>query len=265
MTLQTQISNLATAIGTNIKSLRVSVFGSAAGTLASLQTTDKTSIVAAINEARTTGGGAAAPAASETVAGIAEFATQTEVNTGTDDARIVTPLKFQTRLAAYAQPLAANLTSLAGQASTAFGRGLLNLADTAALKAAVSGSASETATGFIELATLAEVSTGTDTTRAVTAAGVRQERLAVKAEILGAATPAALDTLDELAAALGDDANFAATTTTALGNRVRHDTAAQGLTTTQQGNARTNIAAIAAADIGDPETDFVAVFNTALA
>lgn len=35
-----------------------------------------------------------APAATETVAGIAELATQTEVNTGTDDNRIITPLKL---------------------------------------------------------------------------------------------------------------------------------------------------------------------------
>lgn len=38
--------------------------------------------------------GTSAPAASETTAGIAEIATQTEVNTGTDDLRIVTPLKL---------------------------------------------------------------------------------------------------------------------------------------------------------------------------
>jgi hypothetical protein len=37
---------------------------------------------------------AAAPAASETTAGIAEIATQAEVDAGTDDARIITPLKL---------------------------------------------------------------------------------------------------------------------------------------------------------------------------
>ena len=40
--------------------------------------------------------GTAAPAASETTAGVAELATQAEVNTGTDDLRIVTPLKLAT-------------------------------------------------------------------------------------------------------------------------------------------------------------------------
>lgn len=85
------------------------------------------------------------------------------------------------------------------------------------------------------------------------------------------AAPGTLDTLNELAAALGDDANFATTINTALGNRVRTDTAAQGLNSTQQGNARTNIAAASAADlatlstnVGDTTTNFVTVFNNGL-
>lgn len=81
---------------------------------------------------------------------------------------------------------------------------------------------------------------------------------------LAAGAPTALDTLNELAAAIGNDASFAATVTTALGARLRVDTASQGLTTQQQANARTNIGAAAAADIGNPETDFVATFNTGL-
>lgn len=76
--------------------------------------------------------------------------------------------------------------------------------------------------------------------------------------------PAALDTLDELAAALGDDANFASTVTTALGNRVRVDTAAQGLTGTQQSNARTNIGAVSSSDVGDTAANFVTTFEAGL-
>ncbi len=75
--------------------------------------------------------------------------------------------------------------------------------------------------------------------------------------------PAALDTLDELANALGDDANFAATVTAALGNRLRID-AAQGLTPAQQTQGRANIGAQEAAAIGDPDTDLVAVFEGGL-
>ena len=53
--------------------------------------------------------------------------------------------------------------------------------------------------------------------------------------------PGALNTLNELAAAINDDATFSATVTTALGNRLRVDTSSQGLSGTQQANARTNL------------------------
>lgn len=188
MSLQTRLSDLITSIGTDYKQLRSWMTGSSTANLTGLTTTDKTSLLAAINEVNAKPTGGAAPSA-----------------------------------------------------------------------------ASETVAGIVELATLAEVATGSDTARAVTAAGVRQERLALKNEILGAGVPAALDTLDELAAALGDDANFASTVTTGLANRVRVDTATQGLTTTQQSNARTNIAAVGTAEIGNPETDLVALYTAAKA
>lgn len=89
--------------------------------------------------------------------------------------------------------------------------------------------------------------------------------VATSISALTAGAPTALDTLDELAAALGDDANFAATITTALGNRVRTDTAAQGLTTQQKTNARTNIDAVGTAEIGNPDTNFVTTFEAGLA
>jgi hypothetical protein len=65
----------------------------------------------------------------------------------------------------------------------------------------------------------------------------------VDAEVSGLidSAPSALNTLNELAAALGDDADYATTTTTALGNRLRIDTASQSLTSTQQSNALTNL------------------------
>lgn len=185
LSLQTRISDLVTAIGTDIKQLRVFISGSSSGNLTGLSTAAKDSLVSAINEVN------AKPTSGAPV-----------------------------------------------DATTA-------------------------AKGVVELATLAEVATGTDSVRAVTPEGVRQERTALKAEILGAGVPAALDTLDELAAALADDANFAASMTSSLASRVRTDTAAQGLTVQEQTNARTNIGAIAASAIGDPETDLVAVYTAA--
>lgn len=128
------------------------------------------------------GGGWTAVDASETVKGIAELATQAETNTGTDDLRIVTPLKFQTRLAAYAQPLDSDLTSIAALTTTSYGRAFLELANQAALMGLVPD-ASETVVGKIELATQAEVNTGTDTTRAVVPLTL-QTRLAAYAQPL---------------------------------------------------------------------------------
>ena len=59
---------------------------------------------------------------------------------------------------------------------------------------------------------------------------------------LVASAPGTLNTLNELATALGNDASFSTTISTALGNRLRVDTATQGLNATQQSNARTNLA-----------------------
>lgn len=70
--------------------------------------------------------------------------------------------------------------------------------------------------------------------------------------------PAALDTLDELAAALGDDANFASTVTTALANRLRFD-AAQTLTSPQKAQGQANLGVVTST------VDFAANFNTAIA
>jgi hypothetical protein len=95
------------------------------------------------------------------------------------------------------------------------------------------------------------------------AAELTAAKTAVKAEILGGAS-AAYDTLLEIQAFLaGDDASIA-TITTALGNRVRVDTAAQGLTGTQQSNARTNIGAQDAAAVGNTDQNLVTVFEAGL-
>ena len=86
---------------------------------------------------------------------------------------------------------------------------------------------------------------------------------AVKNEILNGAG-AAYDTLAELQALLEGDASDIADIMTALGNRVRTDTAAQGLTALQQQNARTNIDAYGSVELGSPDTDLVAVFTAGL-
>lgn len=67
-------------------------------------------------------------------------------------------------------------------------------------------------------------------------------QIAAATAALVASSPTALDTLNELAAALGNDPNFATTIGTALGSRVRFD-ASQTLTGPEQTQARANIGA----------------------
>lgn len=75
-----------------------------------------------------------------------------------------------------------------------------------------------------------------NSTRIATTAYVQTEL----GELIDSA-PAALDTLNELAAALGDDASFSSTINTALGNRLRIDVNNQGLSATQKTNSQTNM------------------------
>ena len=216
--LATRISDLITAVGTDVKQLKTWITGSSSGSLVGLTTTAKTDLVSAINEVNAKPS-SAAPSASTIVQGI------------------------------------------------------------------------------IEIATLAEVGTGTDAIRAVTPQGVKQETDAVKAAILGVGVPAALDTLDELAAALGDDANFASTVTNALANKQPLDTDltaiaalvsavdkfpyATGAGTWTLGTmtafartllddadaptARATLSVYSQTEIGNPDTDFVALYTTAKA
>ncbi|MFZ5615544.1 MAG: hypothetical protein ACOY4L_12105 [Pseudomonadota bacterium] len=86
---------------------------------------------------------------------------------------------------------------------------------------------------------------------------------ALKTEILGGAD-AAYDTLVEIQQLLQNGTSGLDALLTAVNNRVRFD-AAQTLTAPEQAQARSNIGAVAASDVGNTDTDFVAVFEGALA
>lgn len=169
MSLQVRLQDFITAVGTDYKTFRTWMFGSATGTLAGLTTTDKSSLVAAINEAKA-GNSGAPPAATTTVAGVAEIATLTEVATGTDTVRFVTPQ------------------------------------------------------------------------------GVRQERDALKTELLGGASPA-WDTLNELKALI-DSAE---------------ETSAIDALTTVVGTKANAADVYTKTELGNPETDLVAVYDASKA
>jgi hypothetical protein len=172
-TLQARLTDLATRIAAEIKSVRTLLNGNVAD-LSALSTTDKSNLVAAVNELY----------------------------------------------------------------------GIAQAASTAAAAAAVIDDAA------------------TDTTHAWSAHKIALEIQAAKDALVNGASTA-LDTLQELAAALGNDPNFANTILTALGKRVRVD-AAQVFTAGEQLQARTNIGAQDAAAIGNPDTDLVAIFNAGL-
>lgn len=144
-----------------------------------------------------------------------------------------------------------------------------NAADLSALTTTAKGSLVAALNEVKALADAASSAAGAQINDATTGTGTVWSSSKVSTEIastlsaLTSGAPGALDTLDELAAALGDDANFAATVTSALSNRVRVD-AAQSLSAPQQAQARSNIGAVSSADIGDPETNFVTVFTTGL-
>ncbi len=159
-TLQVRITDLATRVATEIKSVKTLVNGNAAD-LSALTTTQKTSLVAAINE-------------------------------------------------------------------------LKNAVDNAGSSITISDSTSST-------------------TEVWSSSKIASEIQAAKDALTNGAS-AALDTLAELASALGDDASFASTVTTALGYRLRFDDV-QTLTAQQKTQACTNLG------IGDPDTDFVATFD----
>lgn len=170
MSLQTRVEEFIVSVGTDYKQFRTWITGSNTGTLGGLTTTDKSSLVGAINEVKA-GNSGAPPVASDTVAGVAEIATLAEMAAGVENGN-----KF------------------------------------------------------------------------ATPAGVRQERTALKAEILGGVGPA-YDTLSELLAIAqaGNDTAAIADLITAMGLKAN---AADVYTKAQ---------------IGNPDTDFVAAYTAAKA
>ena len=136
-----------------------------------------------------------------------------------------------------------------------------NGADLSALtttqKASLVAAINELKTALDALGTPITISDSTSSTTQVwSSSKVASEITAAKNALTNGAA-AALDTLSELAAALGNDANFSSTITTALSYRLRFD-AAQTLTTGQKTQACANLG------IGEPDTDFVTTFNSGL-
>ena len=117
-----------------------------------------------------------------------------------------------------------------------------------------------------EIAQAAASATGIDD--GVTSGASTWSSSKISSEISGAVSDlvggagAALDTLKELADALGNDPSFATTIATQIANRVRFDDA-QVLTAPQKAQACDNIGAASLVAIGDPDRDLVAAYVAA--
>lgn len=243
MTLATNVSDLATRVGTEMKSHKTLINGNAAD-LSALSTTDKTSLLAAINEVA----GAVA-----TAAGIDDAAPSTTTTYSS------TKTMAEITSASTADRARANHTGT--QSADTLTDGTTNKAFLATERTKLSGIATG-ATANATDAQLRDRATHTGTQPVATLSDFTAE-VDARVQLIVDAAPAALDTLNELAAALGDDPTFAATINTALGLRVRVD-AAQAFTGTQQTQARANIDAASASGVGTVTTDFVTPFEAAL-
>lgn len=186
MSLATNISNLATRVATEVKSVRTLVNGNASD-LSALNTTTKTSLVAAVNE----------------------------VNTAVSNIDV-------------SSQVAALIDDTTTSTSKVWSSNKTNSAITSAVAAVVD------------------------------------------------AAPAALDTLNELAAALGDDANYASTITTALAGKASTththaisdvtglQTALDAKATTSALTTLSGTVSTLSTNVGDTTTNFVTTFEAGL-
>lgn len=294
MSLVSQILALTTRVAAEAKSIRTLVNGNNAD-LSALNTSNKSNLVAAINEVFASSGG------SVNLDNLGDVTITTPTSghivryNGSQWVNVLGTAQFDafgsaSAAQAASQPANVNLDALAALTTTAFGRSLLEKVDSAALMAILSA-ASTTAAGIVELATNTEALAGTDTSRAVTPAGVK----ALVDSVIDAA-PGAMDTLNELAAALGDDPNFATTMTNSLAGKqaitplltsilglataadkyiyfTAANTAALGTITTfgrsvaslaDAAAGRTLLDVYSTTDIGSPTTNFVTTFEAGL-
>ncbi len=275
MSLNTRISDLITVMGTDYKLFRTWITGSTTGDLTGLTTTAKSSLIAAINEVNAQGGGVTnlSPTLS---------ATQVVVNsdTGTD---ATIPAADTVNAGVMTKAMFDKLTAIAAGADVTTAASMASATHAATSKATVAG-LDEMAIADSEAAFAGKRVT------------VDVLKTYIQAALVDSA-PATLDTLNELAAALGDDPNFATTISTSLSGKQPLDadlTAIAALVSaadklpyatgagtwslanfTAAGRSlvgaadaaaqRTALDVYATSAFGNPDTDLVALYTTAKA
>lgn len=226
MSLVTNVTNLATRIATEVKALRTLINGNASD-LTALTTTAKNNLVASLNE----------------IKGLFDAL----------DSEVTTLSGNVTTLDGSVTSLDGDITALEGSVGT-----LASLTTTAknSLVAAINEVNAALATAGVDIddvtASSSTVYSSTKTEAVVSAA----------VAALVDSAPAALDTLNELAAALGDDADFATTITNALAGKAStsHTHAISDVTGLQSAlDAKAN-----SADVGDTTTNYVTTFEAGL-
>lgn len=179
MSLASNVQTALIRVATEFKTLRTLMTGSSTGDLTGLTTTNKTSLIAAINEAKSSGGATSLDGLTDVTVS-SPAAGHIVRHNGTEFVNVLGTTHFDAAGAAAAaqaaaiaasQPVDPNLTNIAALTTTAYGRALLTLANQAALLGLIPLT-SETVQGLVELATAAEAITGTDNTRAVHPAGL---------------------------------------------------------------------------------------------
>lgn len=163
MSFVTNITNFITRASTELKNHRIFMFGSSTGDLSMLNTVDKSSLAAAINEAAEAGGAATLDQLSDVTitGGAAGDILQRDV--GGNYVNVQGDSVFM--------PRDTDLDAIAALSTTPYGRAFLALADQAALMALVRTS-TEAVSGQVQLATSAEAVAGVDNTKAVHSAGL---------------------------------------------------------------------------------------------
>lgn len=235
MSLATNIAELATAIATEVKRVRTWINGNATD-LSGLATTNKSNLVGAINEVAASVDGAA---------GIDDGTVSTTSTWSSQKTRD----EIDTAVAGVDVPVLTDLID-DGTPSTS-----------TVYSSAKTDSQIAAAVAAVDLTDLID-DDAPSTSSVYSSTKTAVEISAAVAALVGS-SPEALDTIQELAEALGNDPNAITSLTAAVGARVRFD-AAQSLTGPQQAQARTNIDAASATEVGDTSTDFVAIFNAGL-
>lgn len=278
MSLATQLSNLTTRIGTEFKAVRSSI-----GSLTSLSTTNKSSLVSAINEVYATvssGGTILADAITDaTTTGKSVLratdaaAARTAIGAGTSNLAIGTTAS--TAKAGNYVPAWADVTSKpaviaagadAAAARTAIGAGTSNLTiGTTASTAKAGNYVPSWNEVSAKPAVIAAGATDVAARSAISVPSTSEMNAAISTAVdnLIDGAPVAFDTLKEISDYISGNDTAVGGITTALANRVRVD-ASQSFTEPEKLQARSNIDVYSKAEIGNPETNLVSVFEAAL-